>query len=100
MSVIKYIGRQTYYRGKTLWEIVGNLKDYGVGRIVVRSIFERYPEISYMKIKKVECDANDIVYITHSSGIDVPQVITVLLIIGIGIKYYSFFSLAFSIEIQ
>uniref|UniRef100_A0A0K8TRT1 Putative mitochondrial ribosomal protein s34 n=1 Tax=Tabanus bromius TaxID=304241 RepID=A0A0K8TRT1_TABBR len=54
MSAIKYVGRTTDFRGKTLWEIVGNLKNFGVGRIVVRSMFERYPEPSYMKILKVE----------------------------------------------
>jgi small subunit ribosomal protein S34 len=34
MSVIKYIGRKTDFRGKSLWEIVGNLKNFGVGRVV------------------------------------------------------------------
>ncbi|XP_026731158.1 uncharacterized protein LOC113496197 [Trichoplusia ni] len=53
-SVIKYVGRTTDFKGKTLWEIVGNLKNFGVGRIIVRSVFERYPEPSYMKIVKVE----------------------------------------------
>lgn len=50
----KYIGRTTDFKGKTLWEILGNLKNYGVGRIVTRSRFERYPEPSYLKILKVE----------------------------------------------
>lgn len=50
----KYIGRTTNFKGKTLWEIVGNLKNYGVGRIVVRSLFEKYPEPTYFKILKVE----------------------------------------------
>lgn len=50
----KYIGRTTDFKGKSLWEIVGNLKNFGVGRMVVRSRFERYPEKSYMKILKVE----------------------------------------------
>ncbi|CAG9864343.1 unnamed protein product [Phyllotreta striolata] len=50
----KYIGRKTDFLGKTLWEIVGNLKNFGVGRIIVRSRFERYPEKCYMKILKVE----------------------------------------------
>ncbi|XP_056629710.1 uncharacterized protein LOC130440510 [Diorhabda sublineata] len=50
----KYIGRTTYFKGKSLWEIVGNLKNFGVGRIVVRSNLEKYPEKSYMKILKVE----------------------------------------------
>ncbi|XP_071440178.1 uncharacterized protein mRpS34 [Hetaerina americana] len=56
---IKYIGRTTSFRGKSLWEIVGNLKNFGVGRIVVRSMFERYPEPSYMRIIKVEGMENE-----------------------------------------
>ncbi|PSN53237.1 hypothetical protein C0J52_07983 [Blattella germanica] len=56
---IKYVGRTTDFKGKTLWEIVGNLKNFGVGRVVVRSIFERYPEPSYLKICKVEALANE-----------------------------------------
>ncbi|XP_059054089.1 uncharacterized protein LOC131848298 [Achroia grisella] len=52
--VIKYVGRTTNFKGKTLWEIVGNLKNMGVGRVIVRSVFERYPEPSFMKIVKVE----------------------------------------------
>jgi len=51
---IKYIGKTHDFRGKTLWEIVGNLKNLGIGRIVTRSRFERYPEPTYMKILKVE----------------------------------------------
>ncbi|CAB3251454.1 unnamed protein product [Arctia plantaginis] len=53
-AVIKYVGRTTDFKGKTLWEIVGCLKNLGVGRIIVRSVFERYPETSFMKIVKVE----------------------------------------------
>jgi hypothetical protein len=60
---IKYIGRTTTFKGKTLWEIVGNLKNFGVGRIVVRSTFERYPEPSYLKICKVEGLANEVCYV-------------------------------------
>lgn len=50
----KYIGKTTDFRGKSLWEIVGNLKNFGKGRIVVRSRFERYSEPSYLKILDVE----------------------------------------------
>ncbi|XP_018329822.1 uncharacterized protein LOC108740116 [Agrilus planipennis] len=50
----KYIGRTTDFKGKTLWEIVGNLKNYGIGRYIKRNVFERYPEPSFMKIVKVE----------------------------------------------
>ncbi|XP_046736600.1 28S ribosomal protein S34, mitochondrial [Diprion similis] len=51
---IKYIGRTTDFKGKSLWEIVGNLKNGGIGRIVIRQMFERYPEPSFIKILKVE----------------------------------------------
>ncbi|XP_031845949.1 mitochondrial ribosomal protein S34 [Nomia melanderi] len=50
---VKYIGRKTDFKGKTLWQILGNLKNYGVGRMVVRSKFQEYPEPSYMRILKV-----------------------------------------------
>ncbi|KAL5292015.1 MRPS34 family protein [Megaselia abdita] len=59
MSVVKLIGRKTDFRGKTLWEIVGNLKNFGVGRVVVRNMFERYPEKSFMRILKVEAVPNE-----------------------------------------
>ncbi|XP_060827274.1 uncharacterized protein LOC132913202 [Bombus pascuorum] len=51
--VIKYIGRTHTFKGKPLWEILGNLKNHGVGRIVIRSAQQRYPEASYMRILKV-----------------------------------------------
>ncbi|XP_028039015.1 uncharacterized protein LOC114249585 [Bombyx mandarina] len=53
-TVIKYVGRTTDFKGKSLWEIVGSLKNFGVGRIIVRSVFLRYPEPSFMKIVKVQ----------------------------------------------
>jgi Mitochondrial 28S ribosomal protein S34 len=34
MATIKYIGRTTDFKGKTLWQIVSNLKNFGVGRVV------------------------------------------------------------------
>ncbi|KAI5697643.1 28S ribosomal protein S34, mitochondrial [Diaphorina citri] len=51
---IKYIGRTTDFAGKTLWEILGNLKGYGVGRLLYRQRFQRYPEPCYFKILKVQ----------------------------------------------
>lgn len=67
MSVIKYIGRTNDFRGKTLWEIVGNLKNFGVNRVVVRSMFERYPEKSYLRILKVDAVSHDVSLIIHDS---------------------------------
>lgn len=54
----KYIGRTTDFKGKTLWEILGNLKNLGVGRIIGRNMFQRYPEPSYIKVLKVEAEFN------------------------------------------
>lgn len=53
-KVIQYIGRTTDFRGNTLWEIVGNLPDWGIGRMVIRNMFQRYPEPCYMRILKVQ----------------------------------------------
>ncbi|KYM96750.1 PREDICTED: uncharacterized protein LOC108779047 [Cyphomyrmex costatus] len=50
---IKLIGRTTTFKGKPLWEILANLKNFGVGRLVIRNRFQRYPEPCYMKILKV-----------------------------------------------
>ncbi|XP_015122745.1 uncharacterized protein LOC107045123 [Diachasma alloeum] len=50
---VKLIGRTTDFSGKSLWELVGNLKNHGKGRIVVRQRFQRYPEPSFIKIIKV-----------------------------------------------
>ena len=49
-----YIGRRNFYVGKTLWEILGNLRDFGVGRMLVRSNYERYPEPTYYRILRAE----------------------------------------------
>ncbi|XP_063995590.1 uncharacterized protein Mrps34 [Diachasmimorpha longicaudata] len=50
---VKLIGRTTDFSGKTLWELVGNLKNHGKGRIIIRQKFQRYPEPSFIKILKV-----------------------------------------------
>ncbi|XP_042232403.1 uncharacterized protein LOC121873151 [Homarus americanus] len=48
------VGRTTNFKGKRLWEIVGCLKNFGVGRMVVRSTFERYPEPCFYRIVNAE----------------------------------------------
>lgn len=58
MSAAKLVGRTTDFKGKTLWEIVGSLKNFGVGRVVVRNMFQRYPEPCFMRILKVEAAPN------------------------------------------
>ncbi|KAH8380425.1 hypothetical protein KR009_010667 [Drosophila setifemur] len=53
-KVIKYIGRTTDFRGNTLWELVSELPNWGVGRMLIRNMFQRYPEPCYMRILKVQ----------------------------------------------
>lgn len=58
---IKYVGKQSELVGKTLWEIVGNLKDFGVGRIVVRNSYaNRYTEPCFMRIREVKAEPNEV----------------------------------------
>lgn len=59
-QIVKLFGRTTDFKGKTLWDIVGNLRDYGVGRIVIRNMFQRYKEPCFMKIIKVEATGNEV----------------------------------------
>lgn len=58
---IKYVGKQSELVGKTLWEIVGNLKDFGVGRIIVRNSYaNRYAEPCFMRIREVKAEPNEV----------------------------------------
>lgn len=56
---LKYVGKKSEVAGKTLWEILGNLKDFGVGRIILRnSQVSRYPEPCYYRILEVHAQPN------------------------------------------
>lgn len=59
-QAVKYVGRTTDFKGKSLWEIIGNLKDFGVGRIVIRHMFQRYKEPCFLKILQVEAQPNEV----------------------------------------
>ncbi|KAL1469475.1 hypothetical protein MTO96_025082 [Rhipicephalus appendiculatus] len=59
MPRIKYIGYPSPYVGKHLLWLLGNLKNFGVGRVVTRTSFERYPEPSYYVIAKVRPHMDD-----------------------------------------
>lgn len=52
--VIKYIGKPSKHVGKTIFELLCNLKNFGIGRMVIRSHFLNYKEPSYYIIKRVE----------------------------------------------
>ena len=46
-----FLGRTHDLYGKSLWELLCNLKDFGVGRVVKRTKFNRrYPEASWYEI--------------------------------------------------
>lgn len=58
-TTLKYVGKKTTFVGKTLWEIIGNLKDFGIGRVVIRNThLERYKEPSYLRILEVKAHPN------------------------------------------
>lgn len=50
----EFVGKKIPEVGKTLWEIVGNLKNFGIGRLVITSTYLKYPEPSFFKIVKVQ----------------------------------------------
>jgi len=60
MPRIQQIGRVTYYEGKRLFDILCRLKNFGVGRVVLRNHYvHQYPEPTYFVILKVEPDMSD-----------------------------------------
>lgn len=60
-TTLKYVGKKTDLVGKTLWEILGNLKDFGIGRIILRnSMASRYKEPCYMRVLKVQAQPNEV----------------------------------------
>ncbi|XP_055351385.1 28S ribosomal protein S34, mitochondrial-like [Paramacrobiotus metropolitanus] len=51
---VRYVGPNSVLNGKFLFEILRNLKNFGVGRMVVRSSYERYPEPCYYIVREVK----------------------------------------------
>lgn len=61
--LVKYIGRESHFHGKSLYEIARNLKNFGEGRYVYRVSFSnRYKEPSFYKLTSVTPDMNAKVY--------------------------------------
>lgn len=57
--LVKYIGRESHFHGKSLYEIARNLKNFGEGRYVYRVSFsKRYKEPSFYKLTSVTSDMN------------------------------------------
>lgn len=60
-TTLKYVGKKSDCVGKTLWEILGNLKDFGVGRIIVRNLqASRYSEPCYLRVLEVNAQPNEV----------------------------------------
>lgn len=60
-QIITYVGKKSTCVGKTLWEIVGSLKGFGVGRIIQRGNYvDAYPEQTYYKILEVKAEPNEV----------------------------------------
>ncbi|KAH9498859.1 28S ribosomal protein S34, mitochondrial [Bulinus truncatus] len=55
---IRYIGRQPFFKGKALYEICRQLRDFGIGRIVYKtSLAEKWPtQKTYYRLTKVVPD--------------------------------------------
>ena len=60
MVVMRYVGKQPIYKGKTLVEICLNLRNFGVGRVVYRHrVSQLFPEKSFVRLTKVQPDMTD-----------------------------------------
>ncbi|KAL3876034.1 hypothetical protein ACJMK2_033921 [Sinanodonta woodiana] len=51
---IRYVGRESFFKGKTLFEIACSLKNFGENRVVYRYKWSRvYPEKSFYRLTRV-----------------------------------------------
>ena len=55
---VKFIGKDSFFHGKSLYEIARNLRSLGEGRYVVRKAFQRYEEPSFYKLTSVRMEMN------------------------------------------
>ncbi|KAK7473384.1 hypothetical protein BaRGS_00035357 [Batillaria attramentaria] len=55
----RFVGREAIFRGKSLFELCCNLKNFGEGRVVYRHNLRRFPEPSYYRLTTVEPDMSD-----------------------------------------
>ncbi|XP_052791316.1 uncharacterized protein LOC128225251 [Mya arenaria] len=52
MSVI-YVGKESYFHGKSLFQIARKYRNAGIGRMVMRKKWDRYEEPSYYRLTQV-----------------------------------------------
>lgn len=55
----RFVGREPFFRGKSLFELCCNLKNFGEGRVVYRHSHVKFPETSYFRLVKVQPDMSD-----------------------------------------
>ena len=49
-----YIGRKSDMVGKSVFQILANLKNFGVGRVLQRNMFNsKFPEPTYYKVSLI-----------------------------------------------
>lgn len=51
---VKFFGKPSKFSGKSLWEIVGNLKNFGEGRLIITCESFKYPEPSFFRIVRIQ----------------------------------------------
>lgn len=67
-----YIGKPSEFVGKTAFEILCNLKNFGVGRVLQRNIYKKmYPEPSFFKVTQVAPQMDDSLMYGRVWGIEV-----------------------------
>ncbi|KAH7639844.1 hypothetical protein HUG17_3877 [Dermatophagoides farinae] len=49
-----YIGRPSEHLGRTAFQILANLKNFGIGRMLTRHEFDKFPEPSFHIVKRVQ----------------------------------------------
>ncbi|CAC5392500.1 MRPS34 [Mytilus coruscus] len=57
---VRFVGKKSFFRGNTLFWLAANLRNNGVGRVVVRTREEReYPEKCYYVLTNVKPDFSE-----------------------------------------
>ena len=69
----RFVGREPIFRGKTLYELCCNLRNFGEGRVVYRHIYARFPETSFYRLTKVQPDMSDPVRMDRIYSVDLPE---------------------------
>ena len=55
----RFVGREPVYKGKTLFQLCCNLRDFGEGRIVYRHLETKYKEKCFYRLTEVKPNLTD-----------------------------------------